>query len=201
MNLFNNCSTGELPKELQWMNEPKEWSFTQNGLILDVAPSSDFFLDPAGQHIRNSAPFLYTEVDGDFSLTTKVSVDMQEQFDSGCLMVMAAETNWAKLCFENINNVPSIVSVVTKGTSDDCNSHEIGKVSPFLKILRSGNCFGFHFSLDGSEWTMIRYFGMDMPKKIKIGVVGQSPVGKGCKVSFDRFDLEIRPISSAREVK
>jgi uncharacterized protein len=48
---------------------------------------------------------------------------------------------------------------------------------------------------------MVRYFGMDMPKKIKIGVVGQSPVGKGCKVSFDRFDLEIRPINSAREVK
>jgi regulation of enolase protein 1 (concanavalin A-like superfamily) len=121
MNLFEKCAGSLLGKELTWINEPGEWGFHSNQSLAISAPASaDFFRDPSGEIVVASAPFLFTKIKGDFILTTKVSVEMKAQYDSGCLMVMADDLNWAKLCFEFFENKPSILSIVTKDTSDDC---------------------------------------------------------------------------------
>ena len=198
MNLFEKSTERNLHSELSWMNEPASWEFIDGILQIDVAESSDFFQDPARVNVRSSAPFLYCEADGDFSLTARVDVDMFDAYDSGCIMVMVDQQNWAKLCFELVDHIPTIVSVVTKGISDDCVSEKLGKNKPYLRVLRSGNCFGFHYSLDAINWTLVRFFGMDAPRKVKIGVVGQCPVGKGTRVRFENFDLEMTKISDAR---
>ena len=198
MNLFDKSAERQLNSELSWINEPASREFISETLHIDVPESSDFFQDPAGLNVRSSAPFLYCETEGDFSLTTRVDVDMFDAYDSGCIMIMIDEQNWAKLCFELVNEIPTIVSVVTKGISDDCVSEKLGRNKPYLRVLRSGNCFGFHYSLDAISWTLVRFFGMDAPPKIRIGVVGQCPVGKGTKVRFSGFDLEVQRISDAR---
>lgn len=200
MNLFENIEQKNLPHNLNWLNEPVEWSFNSNGLEVTAPASSDFFNDADGTNYTNSAPYLFTKVTGDFDLTTRIDVKMLEMFDSGCLMLMLDLNNWAKLCYENWLNEPSIVSVVTRETSDDCPSLRIGHTKPYLKILRSGNCFGFHYSLNNIDWTLIRYFSMDVPKEIKVGVVAQSPTGKGCKVGFEFLKIEIKNIESAKFV-
>lgn len=200
MNLFEKSTGRTLDVRLSWMNEPLSWEFVEESLQIDVPESADFFQDPAGVNVRSSAPFLYCEAEGDFSLTARVDVDMVDAYDSGCIMVMVDEKRWAKLCFELVNQTPTIVSVVTKNVSDDCVSEKIGTAKPYLRILRSGNCFGFHYSLDAVEWTLVRFFGMDAPRIVKIGVVGQCPVGKGTIVRFKRFDLEISSIGDARTI-
>lgn len=200
MNVFSNSKDKTLNNQLNWINEPAEWNFTEEILTIAVPESSDFFQDPAGISIQSTAPFLYSEVEGDFSLTTRVNVEMIEEYDSGCLMVMVDDKNWAKLCYEYINKIPTIVSVVTKNVSDDCISEKIGQVKPYLKILRAGNCFGFHYSLDAINWTLVRYFAMDAPSKLKVGVVGQCPVGKRSKVIFECFYLEAKHNNNARVV-
>ncbi len=200
MNLFEKSTGRTLDVRLSWMNEPLSWEFVEESLQIDVPESADFFQDPAGVNVRSSAPFLYCEAEGDFSLTARVDVDMIDAYDSGCIMVMVDEKHWAKLCFELVNQTPTIVSVVTKNVSDDCVSEKIGTAKPYLRILRSGNCFGFHYSLDAVEWTLVRFFGMDAPRIVKIGVVGQCPVGKGTIVRFKRFDLEISSIGDARTI-
>ncbi|MBE0344433.1 DUF1349 domain-containing protein, partial [Paenibacillus sp. 28ISP30-2] len=45
-------------------------------------------------------------------------------------------------------------------------------------------------SSDGQQWKLARYFGMDVPNELKVGVVAQSPVGEGCDVSFDALTVE-----------
>lgn len=198
MNLFEKSTKRNLNSELSWMNEPASWEFIDEILQIDAAESSDFFQDPAGVNVRSSAPFLYCEADGDFSFTARVDVDMFDAYDSGCIMVMVDQQNWAKLCFELVDHIPTIVSVVTKGISDDCVSEKLGKNKPYLRVLRSGSCFGFHYSLDAINWTLVRFFGMDAPIKVKIGVVGQCPVGKGTRVRFENFDFEMTKICDAR---
>lgn len=113
-------------------------------------------------------------------------------------MVMADQENWAKLCFELVNQVPTLVSVVTRNLSDNCISELIGKGKPYLRILRSGNCFGFHYSLDAITWTLVRFFSLDAPTTVKAGVVGQCPTGNGTKVRFERFDVDMTKIKSAK---
>jgi regulation of enolase protein 1 (concanavalin A-like superfamily) len=190
MNLFDKCSGKNLGSDFNWMNEPDEWRFSaDNSLIISAPPLADFFQDPAKDSIKESAPFLYTTVKDNFILTTKVDVDMNNKNDSGCLMIMADKNHWAKLCYEDFDNEPSIISVVTKNKSDDCISYAVGKTKPYLRIARYGNSFAFHYSLDAKKWRLVRYFGMVSADELKVGVVAQSPVGEGCTVTFDYFDI------------
>ena len=200
MNLFERTSEKNLNRRLSWMNEPESWGFDDEKLHVDVPESADFFQDPAGVNVRSSAPFLYCDAEGNFSLTARVAVEMLDAYDSGCIMVMVDHKNWAKLCFELVNQIPTIVSVVTTNIFDNCISGKIGKAKPYLRVLRAGNCFGCHYSLDAIKWTLVRFFGMDAPTKVKIGVVGQCPVGKGTKVRFESFDFEMSKNSDARVI-
>lgn len=190
MNFFDTCFEKSLYSELNWINEPKTWEFDANkSLVISAPPMADFFIDPAGGNTKSSAPFLYTLVDGDFSIVTRLSVEMKHQYDSGCLMIMSDNQNWAKLCFEFFENKPSILSVVTKDTSDDCISNKVNVSNPYLRVSRGGRCIAFHYSEDGQTWNLVRYFGMNSSDALKVGIVAQSPIGEGCLVTFDRFNL------------
>ncbi len=190
----------KLNHQLSWLNEPDSWCFHDGRLHIEVPESADFFKDPAGVNVRSSAPFLYCDAQGDFSLTARVDVDMLDAYDSACVMVMVDHENWAKLCFELVNQEPTLVSVVTRGLSDNCISEKIGNAKPYLRILRAGNCFGFHYSLDAIKWTLVRFFSLDAPTKVKAGVVGQCPAGKGTKVRFESFDFEATKVKSAKVI-
>lgn len=199
MNLFASCQNQQLSPTLHWINQPETWKFNKNRKLTVFAPPlGDFFRDPAGETIKDTAPFLYTSLEGDSTVITRVKVDMIEEFDSGCIMIMADDENWAKVCFEFPYKIPTIVSVVTKGVSDDCISEKVKKKNPYLRATRFGDCFAFHYSLDGKKWTLVRYFQMDAPAELKVGVVAQSPIGKGCKVVFDSFTYSPQPVKNLR---
>jgi len=200
MNLLNNCTDKTPYNDLKWINEPLDYHFNDGNVTINVPPMSDFFRDPAGNCIKDSAPFLHIETMEDFVLTTRVNVEMIEEYDSACLMIMKNEKNWAKVCYEYIKGIPTIVSVVTKDTSDDCVSSNVGHCNPYLRIQKLGNCFGFHYSLDYITWEMVRYFYLDCSEKIKVGIVAQSPIGQGCNVKFEFVDLEIRKVNDVRVV-
>ena len=72
---------------------------------------------------------------------------MNELYDSGCLMLMADENNWAKLCFEFNGEYATIVSVVTQnGLSDDCNSERVLVSNPYLKITKNDQLISLLFT-------------------------------------------------------
>ncbi|MBB3111729.1 hypothetical protein FHS18_003797 [Paenibacillus phyllosphaerae] len=189
--MIDNLLAGEERAKFQWINEPEFWQVTEDGgVVIEAPPSADFFQDPAGKHIANSAPFFYFQADHSFELTTRLHVDMQHIYDSGCLMLMSDELNWAKLCFEFNGKHPTIVSVVTRdGSSDDCNSERVTCERPYLRITKAGKLITFAYSEDAVEWKLIRYFGMNFPTPLMAGVVAQSPKGTGTRVQFDYLQV------------
>ena len=70
-NLFEHCSGQTLSANLRWLNEPADWSIEDGKVTITVSPISDFFIDPGGEPVKDSAPFLHTIVKGDFSITLK----------------------------------------------------------------------------------------------------------------------------------
>ncbi|CAI6016824.1 hypothetical protein PAECIP112173_00095 [Paenibacillus sp. JJ-100] len=190
MNLFEHSSGKRLSKDLEWLNEPEDWCIKNGEVCITVPPASDFFIDPAGAAVKESAPFLHTTITGDFSITTQVQVEMKEQYDSGCLMVRASNTIWSKVCFEYFEEQPSILSVVTRGHSDDCVSAPVNVTKPYLRIARTGHSFAFHYSQDGEKWKLVRYFRMECPEEVQVGVVAQSPIGEGTRVTFSNVRLQ-----------
>lgn len=100
-------------------------------------------------------------------------------------MIYAGESSWAKLCFElSPQGQPMVVTVVTNGASDDCNSTAILQPTVFLRISGLGTAFAFHYSLDGEQWHLVRYFALHKPEGTRIGFSSQAPVGSGCTAQF-----------------
>ncbi len=60
-------------------------------------------------------------------------------YDRGRCSCTAHDALWAKLCFEySPQGQPMVVSVVTRGVSDDCNSVDIAGNSVYLRVYRHG---------------------------------------------------------------
>lgn len=171
-------------------NPPPRCRVRQGVLTLTGAAGTDLFVDPAGAdpgHIPDTGRFTGLPPAGDFTLAAQVSVEFASTYDAGALLLHAAERQWAKLCLEYSPQLrPTAVTVVTRETSDDCNSFEVDGNTLWLRITRSGAAWAFHASVDGTWWRLLRYFtlGADV---VRVGFLAQSPVGAGCAATFDHI--------------
>ncbi len=177
--------------------EPGCWQLGAAAVSAFAPPRTDLFLDPAADPDARpqplpDAPRLVGVPTGDFQLVARVAVDFRTTFDAGVLVVHAGPDRWAKLCFEYTpQETPSVVTVVTRGESDDANAVETEDSSVWLRVSRTGRAYAFHTSTDRRWWRMVRYFGLGEPADTaRVGFLAQSPMGEGCPVTFD--DLEYR---------
>jgi uncharacterized protein len=163
-------------------------------LILTSAARTDMFVDPAGTGaVPDAGRLVGTPPGGDFTLAARVTVEFASTYDAGVLLLYAGESCWAKLCFElSPQHKPTAVTVVTRDTSDDCNSFDVTERSLWLRMTRSGTAWAFHASADGSWWRLLRYFSLHASGPVadglvKAGFLAQSPTGEGCTVTFDHI--------------
>lgn len=161
-----------------------------DGLRLTGQAATDLFRDPAGSAAPPDAGRLTgTPPAGDFTLVARVDVEFAEVYDAGVLLVYAGEDRWAKLCYEySPQRVPTVVTVVTRDSSDDANAFEAPRGPVWLRVTRTGRAWAFHASEDGRWWGLVRYFALheERPERTAVGFLAQSPLGKGCTASFDR---------------
>ncbi|HEX2906046.1 MAG TPA: DUF1349 domain-containing protein, partial [Phototrophicaceae bacterium] len=95
---------------------------------------------------------------------------------------------WAKLCLElSPQGQVMVVSVVTRGTSDDCNSIPVAGNSAYLRVAKQERAFAFHYSLDGVRWDFVRYFTLGDVSNVEMGFLAQSPMGNGCTARFQKI--------------
>ena len=113
-------------------------------------------------------------------------------------MVYESPSAWAKLCLElSPQGLPMIVSVVTKGVSDDCNSFLV--TGPmYLRVSKLEKAYAFHVSEMGTEWNLIRYFKLEDGTNAQMGFLAQSPTGNGCTASFGDLRFEDRLLANIR---
>ncbi|MED3960912.1 DUF1349 domain-containing protein [Bacillales bacterium AN1005] len=146
-----------------------------------------------------NAPFYYTEVAGDFVMRVRVSHDFKDTYDSASIMVMKDMTNWAKACFELTDfNTHAVVSVVTKEESDDANGPNIDNNTVWLQICRSGRSFAFHYSTDGENYFMMRFFNLPVDEIVKVGLLAQAPLGSGGKRIYENLSIERKTVKNIR---
>jgi hypothetical protein len=122
-----------------------------------------------------------------------------------------------KLAYEYTDlGYPAIVSVATRGRSDDCNGEPVGRGEVWLKVSRRENLLGLYYSLDGEMWKMHRL--LQLPEAAhsrtdsgsgaadasggpgwRIGVAAQSPTGNGCPVDFRELSWSDRALDDFRK--
>jgi uncharacterized protein len=172
---------------LRWLQQPVRWDLDgERSLTIAAGPQTDWFVNPQGAEPRLNAPVFVGDATGDFMLSARVSVGFGSTFDAGVLFLYADDSLWAKLCFEySPQRRPMVVSVVTRGTSDDCNSALVDANHVWLRVARMDSALAFHFSTDGSEWSFVRHFTLGPTERLAVGFAAQSPTGEGCEVTFD----------------
>ncbi len=186
-------SIAALPMPLRWLREPQSWTTPDDASLVVVAgPLTDWFIDPQqSAEPKRNGPALVGEASGDFLLSARVTVEFAATYDAGVLVLYANDDVWAKLCFEySPQREPMVVSVVTKGLSDDCNSFVVDGASVWLRVARVGQAFAFHASTDGSSWSFVRHFALAAGDELSVGFAAQSPTGDGCTVTFDGIAYE-----------
>jgi uncharacterized protein len=187
--------------DLRWKNEPVGWQVTPEGdLSITAGEATDWFSDPAGTSERGNAPaLLFAPPDRRFLFRAKVRVDFASTFDAGALHVRTRDDLWAKLCFEySPQRQGTVVSVVTRGVSDDCNSDPIDGREVHLRIARDAQTFAFHYSRDGRTWRLVRYFTLGNVTTLHAGFSAQSPSGHGCTAVFSEVMYRAQALDDIR---
>ena len=166
-------------------------------VTIAAGADTDLFVSPAGSPPRLNAPTLLVEMDGDFLLAATVRAELRATFDAGALLLWRDETAWAKLALERSpEGRATVVSVVTRGLSDDCNSVALPEPEARLRVARLGDECAFHLR-SGDRWELIRHFTLG-PGRLSAGCLAQSPTGDGCVAEFSELELSARTLGDIR---
>lgn len=182
-----------VPGPLVWQHPPAQWKIDNgNTLSITADKQTDWYDSAMYEAPRdNSARLLFKPADN-FVLSAKVDVDFRSQWDSGVLVLYVNDSVWAKLCFEmTLEKHPLIVSVVTRGLSDDSISIPIQGTSVYLKVAKVGHAIYFFASEDGKSWSIIRIFSLGEDLDLRVGFSSQAPVGDRCTTTFSQ--IQYRP--------
>jgi uncharacterized protein len=174
-----------------WRNDPAAWSLKDGVLTIKSAEKTDWYIEPTGDHRVASSPLLLVPAAKEFWFSARVTVDFQSRFDAGALVVYADEMNWVKFAFESQNGkTGSIVSVVTRGLSDDNTGTAIEGNSVYLKVSKTGQAIFLYFSTDGKKWNLTRAFNLGPERLLQFGFSAQSPMGAGSTVTFSEIQYK-----------
>lgn len=199
-NLLSELSSQDLGS-FKWMNEPGSFTLENGTLKLVAEKGTDFFNNPVDHSITLTAPLLFQEVKGDFVAKALVRPDFSSLWNAVALMVYIDEMNWIKFAFENSDATgQSIVSVVTRGVSDDANGVVLSSQDQvWLKLIRKGNIYSMLWSTDGKAFKMARLSAMPAVDVVKIGIEAQCPVGASASHQIDYFGLEKTTVEDLRK--
>ncbi len=191
---MNKLSLSSIPGgKLSWLNKATSFKVQkEDSLDITAGPLSDWFHNPSDSSVMNNAPVaLFTPTGADFLFSAKLTVEFKSTFDAGVLFIYLNHGTWAKLCFEySPQSEPMVVSVVTRGRSDDCNSVVIGGNTVYMRVGRQANALVYHYSTDGQTWHFVRHFTLGDLTNLRIGFAAQSPTGKGCTVHFTEIGFK-----------
>lgn len=161
-----------LSQPLALKNHPLEVRAEADGSLVMKAPGSTNLFNYPGkpEWSTQNAPMALFTPEGDFTLSARLSAPLKNIYDVAALVIYENENSWAKLCYENsADKVATVVSVVTNGFSDDCNSELIPTPYVYYAVCRKGIEYSFHFSTDGRTWKLVRHFSMKTTAPIRIG--------------------------------
>ena len=180
--------------QLDWTAPPRE------PISIAAGPRTDLFVDPGGGAPVLDAPMQLGATVGDFLLSARVHAQLRATFDAGALMLHAGARTWAKLALERSpQGEAMIVSVVTRGVSDDANGAVVAGDGTWLRVARISGACALHASADGERWDLVRHFALEAPGPLAAGFLAQSPTGGGCTATFDDVRFAGRTLADLRD--
>lgn len=174
-----------IPHPLTWYGAPRHFEQLPNGFVVESGEKTDLYRAPDHSYQVHKAPRLMFPADTCFILSARIQHDFANKWDGGALLIEADSLNWIKFCFEkDYQEKHRVVSVVTRGISDDCNSLEFGEKFAWYQIARVHDVIYLYCSGNGTDWYLVRTLNFAPGKDLKTGFLAQSPEGENNRVYF-----------------
>ena len=178
-------------QDLQWLNQPKEFTGDTQKLTFTVVPGTDFWQVTHYGFKRDNGPFGYVEAEGDFEVSVKVTGSYTELFHQAGLMIRIDEKNWIKTGIEFVDGKQNVSAVVTREVSDwSVVPRSNSPKSVWLKLLRKGDYAEIKYSFDGKNFEMLRLAYFPPKVKVQVGMVAAAPGKLSFPVTFENFEIK-----------
>ncbi len=187
-----------IPYTLEVVNEPVACLADGNNLSLSAKGKTNLFNNPNGITRVQNAPMVLFSPKGDFTLSAKVTADLKSIYDVAALVVFQDADTWAKFCYEySVDKLPTMVSVVTRTYSDDCNSVTAGEFA-YMSVVKKGEEFSFFYSTDNVNWKLIRHFRLQLTGTLKAGFATHGSRGDGVSARFSDIKFLDKALENMR---
>jgi uncharacterized protein len=185
----------ELDPRLKWYNPPTRFEVTKGRLYIYPDAKTDYWQKTHYGFSADSGHFLYLEVDGDFTITTRLAFKPAHQYDQAGLMVRLSPDCWLKTSVEYETGAPSkLGAVVTNAGYSDWSTQEFThhRNELTLRITRTGDDYVVEATTDGHTWKQLRMAHLHNPDKtpVQCGLYACSPVDAGYEVEFDNLKIQ-----------
>lgn len=175
---------------MHWYNEPPTWTIQDNKVTVHTGPKTDFWRLTSGGYIQDNGHFYFERRNGDFRAEVKYSGEYNALYDQAGMMIRVNETTWMKCGTEFIEGKQHVSAVVTRDTSDwSVVALSSNPSALWLRVTRAGTTIEVHYSLDGSQYQLLRQFSL-MEDTLDVGLLAASPVGNGFAVTFEKFSIQ-----------
>lgn len=187
---------GQLDERFDWFFPPAKWSIENGSLVIYPDAKTDFWQRTHYGFQNDNGHFLYTELTGDFILTTKVNFSPQNQYDQAGLMIRLSPEFWIKTSIEFEPELSNrLGAVVTRHGYSDWSTQDIAKnICDYqLRIRREGNDYIVEYrSSELESWMQIRMAHLENEKQapVQCGLYACSPIERGFKTQFKFLKLE-----------
>lgn len=176
---------------MTWHNEPPYHSFSDGVLEVISGEKTDFWRKTFYEFWRDDGHFLYTSVQGDFSVEVTVEGEYRELYDQAGLMMRLSESHWIKTGIE-LTDGKSYFSVVVTNDASDWSLVEVplGVEGIRIRITKHKDAIRVqYFSVTEGSWQPARLAFFPTTAKVDVGVMCCSPQRAGFKARFKEFHL------------
>ena len=181
-------------ENFHWINPPKQFEISDNKLVLQTEPNTDFWQRTYYGFRNDNAPaFLFPTCELEFSFSVRTLWKPVELFDQCGIALYLNADNWFKASVEYESKSRSkLGSVVTNlGYSDWATTDISGSQTEMTyRLSRRGQDFCIENSLDGEIFNQMRIFHLHIPLEIvNLGVYACSPLNSSMQVEFTKFSF------------
>ncbi|WP_221643490.1 MULTISPECIES: DUF1349 domain-containing protein [unclassified Nostoc] len=176
--------------KIEWYNEPPLWEVKDEAIAITSGAKTDFWRETHYGFIRDNGHFFYQKIQGDFVAEVKITGQYQDLYDQAGLMVRLDKLNWLKCGIEFVNGVQQVSAVVTRNYSDwSVIPMPQNPSAIWVRVTRRGTAIEVEYSLNGTEYTMLRLAYLTPAETVSVGVMCASPEGNGFQMRFEQFQI------------
>ena len=166
-------------------------SFEDNKIKLFAPAGADIMNSAISGAPKNTVPFYYKNISGDFKISVKVTPQFLTTYESGSILLFENDEKWVKYEFEKTqNDEPRVASAITEIVTDIANGQLITEPSVIMQIIRKDSSMVFHYSVDGENFKLHRIAPCKLSDDLKVGICVQCPIGEGSWVEFEDLIID-----------